>query len=586
MILNRLIIYSRSSESVKKEYIFNKVGLNIILGSKSDIDDSNGVGKSSMVDSIRYILGSRIPNDLKNRKKIIDEEFMLILEVQLKGKSIYLGRIVNKENKGYICKQDTLTFNLDNWEGPIADKEYKSIVENIILGNNEKEEHPSFASIRDYVIRDEKEGFNDIILPKRKAIASYEILDYLFQIEFKGERDILDLKKEEEDLETRLKAIEVLSVDITEMRVMQNKLKSDIDGLVDISNSLDVSKNIELVKNDYNNLKKEYNGINTKIIKLETMKQQFKENVDSLKNKVDQIKELDDIREFYSQTVTYFPEQISKNYDEIKSYYEFMVNSRGKYFGDKVEEINNILVSLYDRKKLVSKEIDKKLNMLKSTTIVDDINSILDKISEKNQELAIINAKIDQYSEKDKIVIKINEIKQKIIEQTHIKHDIYTSYEKIIKEAQAQFSSLVNYTYQESGILDFEFNSNTNRKNNTGRIKISCKIEDENSHGRMNMKVNMFDLTWFIQRIKYNQNIQFLIHDGSYVKATNKKAKFRLLTYIDDMLKNLKSGQYFVTLNIDEIDNEDLEFFKINKNVIALLSKDREEDRFMGIKYV
>ena len=36
MILNRLVIYSRKDEEIKKNYKFNQVGLNIILGSKRD----------------------------------------------------------------------------------------------------------------------------------------------------------------------------------------------------------------------------------------------------------------------------------------------------------------------------------------------------------------------------------------------------------------------------------------------------------------------------------------------------------------------------------------------------------------------
>ena len=100
------------------------------------------------------------------------------------------------------------------------------------------------------------------------------------------------------------------------------------------------------------------------------------------------------------------------------------------------------------------------------------------------------------------------------------------------------------------------------------------------------MKVNMFDLTWFIQRIKDRNKINFLIHDGSYVKATDKSAKFKLLKYVDDKLNEFSLGQYFVTLNVDEIEDNDLEFLKEDNKIIAFLSKDRDEDRFMGIKYV
>ncbi len=588
MILKRLIIYSIKDEEIKKEYKFNEVGLNIILGNKSSNgDDSNGVGKSSMVDSIRYLLGSKIPNDLKNRKKIEDLNFMLVLEIKKDGQNIFLGRVVNNPDKGYIYYSNNLNFNLDNWGDALKDTVYRNNIEEIILGNTDANLHPSFASIREFVIRDEKLGFNEITLPKRNATKSNAILNYLFEIEFKCEADIQEFKQKQDNLEQKIKAIELLTTDIAELKVRGKKIKLEIVNLVDISKGLDVNKSINISKLDYQDLKKQYNDITSKIIKLENMKSQYNENIDGLKLKVNQIKELDDIEKFYNQIISYFPTQISKNYDEIESYYKFMVNSRGKYFGEKIDEINKMISSLEGRKSVISEKIDKQMEVLKSTTIVEDINSILDKINEKNQELADINVKLEQYAEKDKITQEINDLKQEIIKQTNIKYDIYKSYIKIMKEAELQFNKLVNVTYpNEGGVLEFEFNSGTNKKNATARITVSCKIEDENSHGRTNIKVNMFDLTWLIQRIKHKNKLQFLIHDGSYVKPDNKKGKVSLLKYIDSVLKSNLSGQYFVTLNLEEIDMEDIEYFKENKNVIALLSKDKDENRFMGIKYV
>ena len=589
MILNRLVIYSRKDEEIKKNYKFNQVGLNIILGSKRDTDDdSNGVGKSSMVASIRYMLGSKVPADLKDRKKIEDADFMILLEVDIEKENeyIYFGRILNNPDKGYIFTSKGLTFNEDNWGTPMGDSKYKKEVEKIVLGNNDDELHPSFASIREFVIRDEKLGFNDIILPSRTATKCYEILDYLFEIEFNGENQIKKLKKDQEKLEQKLKAIELLTADITELKVRASKLKSEIDNLTNISNDLDISKNLRLSKQDYQKLKQEYNEIVNKIIKLENMKVQYKESISSLKTKVKQIKQLDDIEKFYNQIISYFPKKISKNYEEITSYYEFMVDSRGKYFGDKVNEITEMISTLEERKDIVHTKLNKQIESLKSTTIVDDINSILDRINEKNQELADINVKLEQYAEKDKISKEINEIKQEIIKQTNLKYEIFNSYKSTMEDAAKKFSDLVEVTYDEGGVLDFEFNNNTNKKNATARVKVSCKIEDENSHGRMNMKVNMFDLTWLIQRVKHKSPINFLIHDGSYVKPDNKNAKARLLKYIDYRLKKEELGQYFVTLNLDEINEVDMNYFKENKNIIAFLSKENDEDRFMGIKYV
>ena len=133
--------------------------------------------------------------------------------------------------------------------------------------------------------------------------------------------------------------------------------------------------------------------------------------------------------------------------------------------------------------------------------------------------------------------------------------------------------------------MEFEYNGNTNMKDTTGRIKISCSIMDENSHGRMYMKINMFDLTWLLQRIKHKSKMNFLFHDGSYVKPDNKKAKMRLLKYIDNYMQKEGLGQYFLTLNLAELYKEDIEYFDKEKKIIAYLSKDEDENRFLGLKY-
>ncbi|QCH27953.1 DUF2326 domain-containing protein [Clostridium tyrobutyricum] len=587
MILSRLVVYSEQHNKIKKEYKFNRLGLNIILGIKDANDDeSNGVGKTSMVETIKYLLGAKLPNDFLSKSKLIEENLFFILEVIIDENLFYLSRSINEPDKCYIQTEGELNFNLAEWPKPIKDKEYKELIEQLILGDNDKEVHPSFASIREYVLRDEKTGFNDILLPNRKAMMSYEILNYLFDIEFKGEYDISLLKKEQKNLSKKLKALEIfIGGNINSIKIEEKQLKEQLKNLINISENIDIKKNTQLSKERYKSIKKDYNKICSKIIKLESMKEQYIENIENLKNNVIKIKKLDDVEKFYEQIIEYFPNEITKNQQEILNYYNFMVNSRGKYFNEKIQEIDKLLDILEEKKELLNANLDKQIHTLKSTTVIDDINSILDKVNEKNQELSNIEIKINQYSQKDKLVDEINKIKQQIISETNIKNEIFKSYENIIKESKFQFNNIVKITYAEEGILEFEYNGNTNMKDTTGRIKISCSIMDENSHGRMYMKINMFDLTWLLQRIKHKSKMNFLFHDGSYVKPDNKKAKMRLLKYIDNYMQKEGLGQYFLTLNLAELYKEDIEYFDKGKKIIAYLSKDEDENRFLGLKY-
>lgn len=584
MILSRLTIYSRNEEKVLKQYTFNKTGLNIILGDKKD--DSNGAGKTSMVESIRTLLGAKIPKDFEHRTNIIEADIMLVLEVKKNDDVIiYLSRIISDPKYGYVKYGGDLNFNIDNWVR-LKDTDYKKETEKIFIKEDNQLEHPSFNSLREYIIRDEKVGFGDICLSSgRRAINNYFILNYLFLIDGKAEKDILELKNRQEELDKKLKIIETLSGNIIDIQIRKNKIEEELKELIDISKRLNVNKNIDLSKTDYQELKKEYNDISSKIIKLESIKEQYEENINILKGNVEKIRELDDVKKFYSQVIEYFPDKLVKNYGEVLDYYEFMVESRGKFFGEKIKKVSNMLEKVQVKKSELEEKINKKLDVLKSTTVIEDINNIIEKINEKNLELADAKLKIEQYSQKETLKNDINNLKQEIIKQTNIKNEIFNTYKETINKAISRFNEIVGVTYNESGILQFEFNNGTNKNDSTGRVKIACSILDENSHGKTYMKINMFDLTWLIQRVENDACLQFLVHDGAYVKPDDKQAKNRLLTYVDEYLTKKGRGQYFVTLNIDELESDDIEAFKNAKKVIAQLGKEKNEDRFMGIKY-
>jgi uncharacterized protein YydD (DUF2326 family) len=538
-----------------------------------------------MIESIRYLLGAGTPKDFTNRNKLVDENIMFVLEVIINGISIFLGRIITESKKGYIKISGDLNFNLDNWKC-YKDKDYKKEIEELLLKNISETERPSFASIREYIIRDEKSGFTDLTLPRRSAISSYEILSFLLGINCKDEWDILELKNKQQELQDKLKVIETLNGDISEIKINEKKIQDELDNLTDIVNSLNIKENIKINEEEYKKAKNELKSISGKIIKLEHIKDQYRTNIDNLVKKVDSIKALDDIKEFYKQIANYFPEQLEKNYDEILEFYNFMVDNRGKYFESKIAQLNTTIEELQNQKVEIEEKVNKEASVLKNTTVIEDLNSIIEKIKEKNSELADLKLKVEQYSQKDTINKEINKVKQEVIRVTNLKQEVFDAQKTIREKLSSIFNNLVQVTYGESGILELEYNNKTNLKDTTGRVKINCSIIDENSHGRQYMKINMFDITWLLSRVDNNFPIKFLFHDGSYVKPDNKEAKYKLLNYVDNVLCKKKSGQYFVTLNKDELEKDDIEKFINEKKVAAFLNRESDENRFMGMKYV
>lgn len=245
-----------------------------------------------------------------------------------------------------------------------------------------------------------------------------------------------------------------------------------------------------------------------------------------------------------------------------------------------------LLEELEKRRIILEEKIDKRTAALKSTTVAEDINVILDKINEKNQELSDLRYKLEQYSKREMLVEEINNLKEKIIKETYNYNELFKTFKEKVDNIEKEFNEIVKKTYGQDGILQFEFINGTNKKDKTGRIKIQCSIIDENSHGRNYMKINMFDICWLVERIKQEKELVLLIHDGSYVKPDDKGAKYNLIEYINHIMTSNKRGQYFITLNRDELNSEHIEKLIDEKKIIAFLGNENDEDRFMGMRYV
>ena len=165
MILKELYVISLKEKQVIKKYVFNEYGLNVILGVAKK--DSNGVGKSAMIDAIRMILGEKMPNDFKHKEELAKRDILIVLKIENKDKIQYLARQIIDDSNGYVAEQ--VVMDIKGWNIYELDR-YREYVQNIIFEDLNGEDIPSLQAIREYIIRDEKQGFGDITLARRNAI--------------------------------------------------------------------------------------------------------------------------------------------------------------------------------------------------------------------------------------------------------------------------------------------------------------------------------------------------------------------------------------------------------------------------------
>lgn len=588
MIFKNLTIYSEYQSEIIKNYNFNEYGVNIILGEKRDkSDETNGVGKSTMIDCISFLLGRNISSHYQNNSQLLEKNIYIILKVKVNDDDIFLCRAFNDPKNAYILKgikDSNIDFDLMNWEKYTIAK-YRKIIESYFIKTDEKP--ITFASLREYIIRDEKTGYNDILLPNRSALKQYQLLNYLFNLPYNFEIMLKELRNLQESLTAKIKLIESMGLNIADLKLAEEQIVNKIQELdIQIEKSQTIkyyNENLNL----YNEKKSQLNLIQSKIFEYEHISKQYQQNIDNLQKKVQEIKQLDDIENFYNELIGYFPENIKRNFSKVKNFYDFMVESRGRFFQDKISNINSNLEKLKNDAKSIKSEIEKASKVLNSSDFIGDISSIMDQKRDKEIELAQIKMRLNDYNQKNVINEEINQIQQEIIRLTKIKNDEFNALENQITSIQSIFNNLTQITYNQRGYLEIEFDNKITQRSNatTGRITVKCSIPDENSHGRLHMKINMFDLTWLLYRVENNMNIRFLIHDGSYSNP-DPHVKGILLKHIHAYLLDLQAGQYFVTVNTTELLKEDIVKLEDMGAVCAKLDKlDGDRNRFFGFKF-
>lgn len=575
MILKELYVISLKDKEIIKKYVFNSVGMNIILGVAKK--DSNGIGKTAMVDAIRMVLGEKMPEDFLHKEELAKRDILIVLKVEIGEEVQYLARQIIDEENGYMA--DKVVMDIKAWK--VYDLEaYREKIQSYAFLNLNEEDVPSFQAIRD-----EKQGFNDITLPRRRAIQNSQCLIFLSLLPVNFEVDINKLKNEQAALQSEIKVIKTIAKDITKLKNDKIKLESEINRMKNMLDSINVNDKIDYDEERYILAKKKLKNIESQIFKKEYSKKQFEQNIEGLEQRHKKMCELVNLQSYYEQMLKYFPEDLSKNYDEMEKFFAYMLENRGNYFKQRIEKLEEELEGLQKDKKQLQKTISESTRIFQNTQIVDDIHNINEQLNLEYLKLADVKMKIDKYNEINQLTKALNKKGKEILEKTLQYEQEYNQYEESVLNIKHHFKKLTEVAYEESGDLEYFYENDVKISSATGRIKITCQIADENSHGRLYMKINMFDLALFLNRVDKNSGCKLLIHDGSYCKP-NPDAKAKIINYVDQYLKEKELGQYFITLNKSEISPKDIKNLRTQGMVVAEFDREHKDtNRFFGFKY-
>ena len=612
MILKKLYI----SENTQCDF---HNGLNIILGrnhKKTDIDnkkisDANGIGKTTLVKSICYVLGGDTVGAF-NSEFFKNKSYWASLAVQINKKDYVLSRplweplskqafviytgtfenftkVKNKHQISFdkikdIGEVNRLLERLDDFK--VYSKEEAVNFISKLLNLDYSKSNIKISGITDFLIRDEMLGFSSVISrQQRKERIQYRAAQYLFGLPATIEEQADKIVHDRASILEQINAIKEYldEMDIKDINSIQNKDIILKDKLKKIQKNLEDYKlkdSIEEVRKQYSVKRRKLIEVNSELNYLETQKDGYLKNLKELKEKSSSVEKLIDVKGFYEELLGYFPENLSDNFDSYKSFIESISSDRKDYYIEVSEDLKSKIKASKKEKNLVQKSLEELTKSLNTTNIVTDLSTIVKEESSVKNSIKLLGdaeKKLDYLETLEEKAKKLKTNREELIKKGKKVEKQKRSFRaKIIQ----LFHDFVSHIYpHEIGNLSFEYNDNLS-SSIAGRTEILCSIQSQQSKGRTHAKVCIFDYVWFFRkRTKDEYNPQFLIHDGPLADISP-EPKERMLSKVIEMCEE-QSKQYIVTLNDAEIDNLN----KFKDYVCHELDGSKTEGKLFGEQY-
>lgn len=550
--IKRIRINKLSSENnIFDEIIFHD-GINLILGEKYDDSTSqgrktNGVGKSMSVEFLGFGLlceyeKSRIS---KIPVEVLPEDEDIILEIRIGEEDIVIRRNRKKHDKPVIIRSDKKV-QFDKLQ------DAKDYLTELLFGELNGKEVPSFRNLLSVLIRDEKSEFADILkchdLSKR---VPDDLTTHLFMlgVSLEGYKKVQGTIKEIEKIGTVLKKTKSEltlngSKKIADVKAEMNALDSELSQLEE---AMDAFKS-----NDA------FLIMEAEIVELENMLEQLRQRQKILKREYEKIKDLpqperiDDaeIELVYNQFKAQLGSVVVKSLNDVVGFKNKVEEFQRVLINQKARDLEKQIADISEQIRLLDDQYADKLRVIDKKGVLKNLKTGLHIYEEKKEASAHTRFLFEQYDQYDK------QKKQLDIRKAQELLEIDAEIEDLSEELKAFTATILNIHEFIMGNKECSFDVKTKSKGRSKNpVDISLRIYDDGSHSVDRTKVFIYDMALMFDENTRQRHPLFLVHDNIF--DVDQDTLVQCLNYAYRQEERFSDFQYILTLNRDKIENEE-----------------------------
>lgn len=570
------------SDGPFKNVKFNE-GYNIVLATihdKENKKDTHNLGKTSLLVVIDFLLLSTFTKESPILANPIFSTQTFFLELLLNsGKYLIIRRGIEKPSKISFKLNETPLTNFDiptEWdEENVAFEEAKDML-NTFLGYDMLTNWPYRKSIS-YFLRSQKDYLDVFQLNKFKGKHIgwkpfvFDLLGFdgsLVEKKLHCDDEIVEKKSEIATLQKQA------SIDIAE--------RDKIIGLIEIKSEEKDRTEKEIDKfnfysQDVTVTRELIDSIDTQLQTLNSERYRLGYEIKKINSSLEQTSvtvRLDKLKELYNEVELFFPESLSKQYEELERFTDAISSERRKYLEENLSFLKKEYAQINDAIKVKEQERSDKISIL---TEVD----VYDKFKVYQKELASLEAELSLLQEKLRLIDSSSTIRTEIEKlKDERKEYIDKIREAIDGRAHADINKIFNQIVTEvtdtNAIISIKQNSDANVEFEAD-YQTTAHVTTSEADGTSYKKLLCvaFDIALLVSYSSHSF-YRFVYHDG-VLEGLDDRVKQRLimvtqricseyglqyiLSLIDsDIPKNVEdSNQEFpmdaVCLNLNDLDD-------------------------------
>ena len=575
-------------------------GFNVVLAERtqeaSPRDTRNGLGKTTLIEIIHFLLGANLSRDAVLRSEPL-RNYAFMMDVQIGGQKYTVRRTPAHPRRVYVKGpvefwplQASWTQDIEGYYSlPVSiwKRLLGVLMFDLPLSEEESKYSPSFRSLISYFIRRGIFAFTHPFQhhPQQPRWDVQIHNAYLLGLAWEYAAQLQETRDRERMLREIQKAEEggLLSELLRWDPHLPPKptpgfLEAERIRLEETIRELEATLKDFKVHPAYHRLEEEVNRLTERLHDLVKQRVITSRLLEQYQQSLHEEEDwgIEWVERIYQEAGFWFPERVHRRLEEVKAFHHQVVENRRVYLMQEMERLKRNLASLEEEIQALDQRRSQLLQILDTHHALEEYQQLTARLTELQQQLERI--------------VRILEVRRHILEEKRRlqqqRNDILLKMEQDLnerrpwlEEAMRLFHKNSEFLYREPGYLSVDVDE--------GGYRFSIEIPRAQSQGISRMKVFCYDVTLAQLWSKKPHRPGLLVHDSPIFEGVDERQVARALERAWQVSQEF-GFQYICTLNSDmipynEFDENMRKIFE--SSIVIRLTDATPEGGLLGIRF-